>query len=189
MVGPVSIRKVSPLALLLTLLVAMFAVPMASADAIYSFYDTNHNLVLQFSTPSIVTPSTPPVQLTNFLVAPSGFVPCSLQIFSGSTANNTLGCAATGLIAGQQQTWEEIWIVMNNLAFPTAPGSFTIPFGDLQFGFFGDIPVDVGSISVTTTTTTPEPASMLLLATGFGALGVKRFRLHVGRKQQRVDAL
>ena len=166
------------LALLLSLLVVVFVAPMAKADAIYTFFDQHNNIALQFTTPYIVTASTAPVPLTSFLVAPSGFVPCTLQIFNGAVAANTLGCTATGLIAGVQTSWNEIWIVMNSAAFPTAPGSFTIPFGDLLWAASGDIPVTGGSITVTLT---PEPGSMLLLATGIGAFSLKGIRSRFAR--------
>ena len=169
---------------LVSLLFVLLVTPLANADAIYTFFDKTNNITLQFTAPYIVTPSTPPLPITSFLIAPAGFLPCTLQIFDGLTAGNTLGCTATGMVAGVTKTWHEIWIIMNNVPFPTSPGSFTLPYGDLAWDFSGDIPVYAGNITLTVTQT-PEPVSMTLLVIGMAALGLRRAATHFRRGRQK----
>ena len=146
------------LAIVLTACIAFVAQPAAKADVIYTFFDLHGNTVLQFDAPYIVTKNTAPEQVNHFIVAPQGFLPCTLSIYTA--AANTLGCVSTHGF--------ELWAITSG-PFPTHPGAFTVTFMDILWGTYGDIPGGGGNIS-------PEPASMLLFGTGIGAIGMWRLR-------------
>ena len=156
------------LAIALVAFSAFVIQPAAKADVIYTFFDSHGNTILEFTTPYIVTPTTAPVSVTNFIVAPNGFLPCTLQIFNTTTTSNTLGCIST--------KGTELWAITSG-AFPTTPGPFTTTFMDVLYAFAGDIPDGGGSIS-------PEPASLLLFGTGMGVIGIWKSKRKRGKETQ-----
>ena len=149
------------LAIVLATCIAFVAQPAAKADVIYTFFDLHGNTVLQFAAPYIVTKNTAPEQVNNFIVAPQGFLPCTLSIYNQATTANTLGCLSS-------TNGFELWALTSG-PFPTHPGAFTVTFLDILWGASGDIPGAGGNIS-------PEPASMLLFGTGIGAIGMWKLR-------------
>jgi len=146
--------------LLLSALFAFAVVPSAKADAIYSFNDTLFGYSWSFEVSSLITTTTTINTFVNTNIVAGG-----VMAVAGCTAIVSVDVADPSTSAA-------------GLATTCSPGGVSFPAnfrGPItSFGTFTDAVTDATLTITSSPSGVPEPSSLLLLAGGLTALGLRR---------------